>query len=138
MMVEFPARLKQTEYDIVKDVAEVMDVNVFELIREILLQVDYLVFEDVEIPFIKKITDYKPNSIKEDYLNAKRNRNKKSTGSVRSLVWIRDEGKCKECGSIHKLQFDHIIPISKGGSDDINNLQILCQNCNLKKSNKIT
>ena len=41
------------------------------------------------------------------------------------------------CGSKDKLHFDHIIPVSKGGSNTEANIQILCGACNLKKSDKI-
>jgi 5-methylcytosine-specific restriction endonuclease McrA len=34
------------------------------------------------------------------------------------------------------LEIDHVIPISKGGADTIENKQALCQKCNNKKSNK--
>ncbi len=37
--------------------------------------------------------------------------------SVRLFVWQRDEGKCIKCGSQERLEFDHIIPIAKGGSN---------------------
>ena len=54
---------------------------------------------------------------------------------VKEMVWQRDEGQCRNCGAKENLQYDHIIPHSKGGSNEITNLQILCRNCNLNKSN---
>jgi hypothetical protein len=56
---------------------------------------------------------------------------------VKDEVWTRDRGKCAGCGSNMKLEFDHIIPISKGGSNTYRNLQLLCEKCNRKKYNKI-
>ena len=56
---------------------------------------------------------------------------------VRSEVWRRDGGKCVACDSKQNLQFDHIIPMAKGGATTAANLQILCRACNLKKSSKI-
>lgn len=56
---------------------------------------------------------------------------------VRMFVWRRDGGKCVKCGSQENLHFDHIIPHSKGGSDTERNLQLLCEKCNLEKSDKI-
>lgn len=56
---------------------------------------------------------------------------------VQREVWRRDEGRCVECGSQKNLEFDHIIPISKGGSNTARNIQLLCEECNRKKSNKI-
>ena len=53
------------------------------------------------------------------------------------FVWNRDGGSCVKCGSQENLAFDHIIPHSLGGSNSRRNLQLLCDTCNLKKSNKI-
>ena len=52
-------------------------------------------------------------------------------------VWNRDGGKCIKCGSQENIEFDHIIPFSKGGSNTYRNLQILCEKCNRQKSNNI-
>ncbi|MDJ0105732.1 HNH endonuclease [Rhodococcus erythropolis] len=52
---------------------------------------------------------------------------------VKQLVWARDGGSCRVCGSGNELQFDHIIPHSMGGSDSEYNLQILCGPCNRRK-----
>ena len=56
---------------------------------------------------------------------------------IKNKVWRRDEGKCVQCGSNKSLEFDHIIPHSKGGADTYRNLQLLCEPCNRSKSAKI-
>jgi len=57
---------------------------------------------------------------------------------VRQYVWTRDEGRCRHCGRTSELQFDHVIPVSKGGSSEANNLQILCGPCNRRKGSGLT
>lgn len=56
---------------------------------------------------------------------------------VKDLVWNRDNGRCVVCGSNRNLEFDHIIPFSKGGANTYRNIQLMCQTCNRKKSDKI-
>lgn len=57
--------------------------------------------------------------------------------NVRTEVWRRDGGKCVVCGTKHNLEFDHIIPIARGGATTAKNLQLLCQSCNQRKGAKV-
>jgi hypothetical protein len=59
---------------------------------------------------------------------------------VKNALIARERGKCAACsadlllelnGTVH---IDHIIPLASGGCNDLVNLQILCDSCNLKKS----
>lgn len=56
---------------------------------------------------------------------------------VRQRVWQKYGGQCADCGATHYLEFDHIIPHSRGGSNSDNNIQLLCRACNLKKLDHI-
>jgi hypothetical protein len=47
-----------------------------------------------------------------------------------------EDKKCAYCDSTEKLEWDHLIPKSKGGSDSIENLVLACKSCNLSKSDK--
>jgi len=66
-----------------------------------------------------------------------RNRREAIPDDVKMYVWNRDSGKCVKCGSQEKLEFDHIIPLSKGGSDTARNIQLLCENCNRSKGDSL-
>jgi 5-methylcytosine-specific restriction protein A len=59
---------------------------------------------------------------------------------VRTYVFQRDKYQCQSCGQTSQetnLSIDHIIPLSRGGKNDISNLQTLCLTCNQRKTNKI-
>lgn len=49
----------------------------------------------------------------------------------------RTGGRCTYCGSEKKLTVDHIVPLSKGGTNYRDNLQLLCRSCNARKSDKL-
>lgn len=57
---------------------------------------------------------------------------------VKQYIWARDEGQCRNCTATAELQFDHIIPLAKGGSNNADNLQVLCGPCNRAKSSGLT
>lgn len=57
---------------------------------------------------------------------------------VKQYVWARDGGRCTLCGSVTELQYDHIIPVSRGGSSEPENLQILCGPCNRRKGASVS
>ena len=57
------------------------------------------------------------------------------TDDMLAFVMKRDGEKCVLCDSREFLQFDHIYPRSKGGSDETGNLRILCRTCNSKRGN---
>ena len=67
----------------------------------------------------------------------KKSRRSRIPDEIRAFVWDRDEGRCVKCGSQDELQFDHIIPVAKGGGNSQNNLQLLCGDCNRQKSDSI-
>lgn len=46
--------------------------------------------------------------------------------------------RCLACGSAENLVPDHVIPISKHGSNTIDNIQPLCATCNKSKGTKTT
>ena len=80
--------------------------------------------------FICKIKKTKP----------KRKRTRIPRG-LRHEVFKRDNYTCVECGARKSdgatLHVDHKVPVSKGGTDELDNLQTLCSDCNLNKSDVI-
>jgi hypothetical protein len=52
---------------------------------------------------------------------------------VRLAVFARDGGRCVDCGSDFELQYDHLIPLALGGGSGVDNLQLLCADCNRRK-----
>lgn len=60
---------------------------------------------------------------------------------VKRAVFFRDRGLCVIChrdlsgvlNISNTENFDHIVPLAQGGLNDVSNIQLLCQECNLKK-----
>jgi 5-methylcytosine-specific restriction endonuclease McrA len=75
-------------------------------------------------------------------IHARRARKQKQGGSYTAQEW-RDlcalyGHVCLCCGEAARLTPDHVVPIAKGGSNDISNIQPLCLPCNLRKATKTT
>jgi hypothetical protein len=62
---------------------------------------------------------------------------------AKMVIYSRDRGKCAQCDKdivmelSENAHIDHIIPLSRGGCNDLVNLQLLCSACNLLKSNNL-
>lgn len=53
--------------------------------------------------------------------------------NIRAFIFNRDGFACLCCGSVNNLSLDHIVPIHRGGKNQISNLQTLCRSCNSSK-----
>jgi len=57
---------------------------------------------------------------------------------VKAAVFLRDQGRCVQCGyQGDYIEYDHRIPRSKGGQNTVENIQLLCRMCNLKKGDRL-
>lgn len=54
----------------------------------------------------------------------------------RDRIYKRDNFKCVYCGSKKDLTLDHVIPKSKGGTNEWTNLVTCCTKCNFAKADK--
>ncbi len=57
---------------------------------------------------------------------------------VKRTIYDRQNGLCAYCGQrrqLKRMTVDHIIPLSKGGTDSLDNLQCTCKKCNGLKDN---
>lgn len=67
-----------------------------------------------------------------------RERNAEGSHTLEDWKLLKEKfgNRCAVCREDKKLTKDHIQPLSKGGTDYIENIQPLCRNCNSKKHNK--
>jgi len=97
--------------------------------------------EGVEIilnQFFKRYDSLSPFIIKklEDKYTKRKKPDRYISKKIKKEIFHKYKHKCNYCGSVENLEIDHIIPVSKGGKNELKNLQVLCKSCNLKKSNK--
>lgn len=90
------------------------------------------IFKDKEFLIIRGLEDV-------EFDNKTNNIPKSLNKSLRYFILKRDNFKCKACGNTpdkSPLNIDHIIPKSKGGLNNLDNLQTLCFDCNIGKGAK--
>lgn len=62
-------------------------------------------------------------------------------GRVSASEWqsvlARFDGQCAKCGANEDIHMDHVVPLSKGGSHSVDNIQPLCATCNMRKHTKV-
>lgn len=77
------------------------------------------------------------------YNEIRRGRLRGALGSFTEEEWLAKRnatnGRCPFCESqvgVEKMTIDHILPLSKGGSNSISNIRALCRNCNSGRGNR--
>lgn len=54
---------------------------------------------------------------------------------LRAQILLRDLYTCQECGLVsERLEVDHTVPVSQGGTDDPSNLRAMCSPCHRVKT----
>ncbi|MBD1153828.1 HNH endonuclease [Pelagibacterales bacterium SAG-MED23] len=56
---------------------------------------------------------------------------------TRFNVFLRDKFSCQYCGDTNELTFDHLLPRSKGGKTDWDNVVTACSDCNVRKGGRL-
>lgn len=69
-------------------------------------------------------------------LERKRNAFTSKSREYFTQLVLRDGGFCVKCGSVQQLTVDHIVPLARGGGNELDNLQILCKSCNSSKRDR--
>lgn len=85
----------------------------------------------------KKCKGYHTRLINGDSSDKKKKR-KTYSSNVKRILYIQSNGKCAICGKPLQLQevtLDHHVPLSRGGVDDVHNLEVTHESCNRIKSN---
>jgi hypothetical protein len=102
--------------------------------EEIVLRVKHAVLSDEQA--LEKLR--REVEVFENVETGGRNTREPIPQQVQMFVWQRDEGRCVKCGSQERLEYDHIIPLAKGGSNTERNIQLLCETCNRAKGSSIS
>lgn len=86
------------------------------------------------LPIIKMLEKYGIDyeALDPDDLNSKQMR-RRIGKNTRQAIFARDKFECQYCGAHNDLTIDHIVPLSKGGTNEDDNLITACRSCNSYK-----
>ena len=95
---------------------------------------------DEFVGYVNQEADNITLTVKEDVNTHNHKTKRNPSDRLKVQVLMRDGNRCRLCGiecndGLHNIHFDHIIPWSKGGETELDNLQVLCSDCNLAKGN---
>lgn len=141
---------KPTQYDV--DIEEICDVPALvtcvrmfgmEICKECLFDVFMRAIITEQLPcepssYVEEMARrYNPTKVRIAETDTQRLRREFTNkgNSFRRKILERYQYRCVFCGDYRNLHIDHVVPLSKGGTNDESNLQVLCRTCNLKKSN---
>lgn len=85
----------------------------------------------------KELAKIAEKAAKKHYTKSRRGEFQRERNGLMLALIERDGYRCAECGAFEGLTIDHVMPLSKGGSDALANLQLMCQTHNSKKGDRI-
>jgi len=124
--------LKQGPFSFEEYKADVLEALTCPCLRDELRETLYLLADWGHKRRSKRVS----NGIKGELLAIRRADFAKQRPDLALALIDRDGYECRGCHAKEALTIDHIWPVSRGGTDDLENLQWLCKSCNSKKSAK--
>lgn len=119
------------------------DEKAFEDIARRILQSVYADAEDIEAAedALNRLAKYRRQTIqkkaKKYYIQQRRGEFAKEQSRLMLALIDRDGYSCVICDSTERLGVDHILPLSRGGNDELDNLRLLCPACNSRKGDRV-
>lgn len=88
----------------------------------------------------KQSSDSEWRALRVQYARIQRGKRNSASGMFTRQEWLGlldfYDHRCLACGVTDRLSADHVIPLSRGGSNTIDNIQPLCKPCNSRKATK--
>ncbi|RKI14264.1 HNH endonuclease [Corallococcus sp. AB030] len=101
-----------------------------------------LKFNDMVAKYIRETDlEYIDNELREYFASSSTLKRASIPQWVKRAVFFRDRGLCSLCQSDQSglinigdaEHYDHVVPLARGGLNDVSNIQLLCSSCNLSK-----